>query len=137
MTDHATAHATTRKPRIPDDCRRSGPFGGPCPERAGPMPGLATGFSSEIERAQTASPDKIGADVVTMGAHVTFADEASGQKRVVQLVYPGEADIEAGRISILTPIGAALIGLSVGQSILWPDRAGKERALTILEVRRG
>jgi regulator of nucleoside diphosphate kinase len=52
----------------------------------------------------------------------------------VQLVYPAEADIEAGRISILTPIGAGLIGLREGQSILWPDREGRERRLTVVRV---
>lgn len=100
------------------------------------MPELCDRLLSEIERAQTAPLDKIGAEVVTMGAHVIYADETSGQSRAVQLVYPGQADIEAGRVSILTPVGAALIGLSVGQSIRWPDRAGKERALTVLDVRR-
>ena len=51
------------------------------------------------------------------------------------LVYPGEADIEQGKISILTPIGAALIGLSKGQSIDWATRTGEIRRLTVLEVR--
>jgi regulator of nucleoside diphosphate kinase len=50
------------------------------------------------------------------------------------LVYPAEADIEAGRISILTPVGAGLIGLAEGASILWPDRDGHERRLRIIAV---
>jgi regulator of nucleoside diphosphate kinase len=50
------------------------------------------------------------------------------------LVFPGQADIAAGKISILTPIGAALIGLSQGQSIDWKTRDGRSRQLTILSV---
>ena len=69
-----------------------------------------------------------------MNATVEFVDEASGADRTVELVYPKEADISAGRISILTPIGAGLIGLRAGQSIHWPDRDGKERWLRIISV---
>src|SRR3546814_1242385 len=61
-----------------------------------------------------------------MGSSVTFIDEKSRAERTVRLVYPAEADIAAGRMSILTPVGAGLIGLSVGQSINWPDRGGIE-----------
>jgi regulator of nucleoside diphosphate kinase len=52
----------------------------------------------------------------------------------VTLVYPGEADIGQGRISVLTPVGAALIGLSKGQSIDWATRTGETRRLTVIEV---
>ncbi len=89
---------------------------------------------TEIERAQTHSADHIPADVVTMNAFVEFIDEASGADRTVQIVYPAQADIAAGRISILTPVGAGLIGLREGQSIVWPDREGRERKLSIVKV---
>ena len=56
--------------------------------------------------------------------------------RSVQLVLPGEADIENGRISVLTPVGAGLIGLSPGQEIEWPDIEGRSRKLRILAVRQ-
>lgn len=88
----------------------------------------------ETSRAKLHSASKIPADVVTMGASVEFLDEGTGASRTVQLVYPPEADISAGRISILTPVGAGLIGLREGQSILWPDREGQERRLTIIKV---
>ena len=71
-----------------------------------------------------------------MGATVQFLDEVSGRRRTVELVYPQDADIAADRISVLTPIGAGLIGLSEGQTIAWPDRDGHTRLLRILEVRR-
>jgi len=80
------------------------------------------------------SSTAIPPDVVTMGSTVTFLDEESGAERTVRLVYPAQADISAGRVSVLTPIGAGLIGLSVGQSIDWPDRGGIEHRLTIVAV---
>lgn len=88
----------------------------------------------ETSRAKLHSGSKIPTDVVTMGSSVEFLDEGTGASRTVQLVYPPEADISAGRISILTPVGAGLIGLRKGQSILWPDREGQERRLTIIKV---
>lgn len=90
----------------------------------------------EIDRATICSRDAMPGDVVTMGSEVTFRDEKTGSARTVQLVYPGDADISAGRISILTPVGAGLIGLAVGQSINWPDRGGTDHALTIVAVRQ-
>jgi regulator of nucleoside diphosphate kinase len=88
----------------------------------------------ETSRAKLHSSASIPNDVVTMGSSVEFVDEGTGARRTVTLVYPPEADISAGRISILTPVGAGLIGLREGQSIVWPDREGNERRLVILRV---
>lgn len=88
----------------------------------------------EIDRATIHKAGSIPADVVTMNARVEFVDEANDATRIVQVVYPRQADISANRISILTPVGAGLIGLREGQSILWPDRDGHERKLTIVKV---
>ena len=90
----------------------------------------------EIGRAKTHPANKIPADVVTMHAQVEFVDEANGASRTVELVYPADADISAGRISIMTPVGAGLIGMREGQSILWPDRDGQQRRLSIVKVQR-
>lgn len=90
----------------------------------------------EIDRAAICDHADIPPDVVTMGSKVTFVDEKNGAERTVRLVYPAEADIAAGRMSILTPVGAGLIGLSVGQSINWPDRGGIEHRLTIVAVQQ-
>lgn len=98
------------------------------------LPQVCELLLEEIDRATIHAAAKIPADVVTMRATVTFVDEGSGANRTVQLVYPGEADISAGRISILTPVGAGLIGLREGQSITWPDRDGHERTLSIVKV---
>jgi regulator of nucleoside diphosphate kinase len=98
------------------------------------LPQVSELLLNEIGRARLHSADRIPGNVVTMRATVRFVDEATSRESTYQLVYPGEADISAGRISILTPVGAGLIGLHEGQSILWPDREGHERALRIVEV---
>lgn len=98
------------------------------------LPEVAEQLMKEIERAKIVPDHKLPADVVAMGSRVTFMDSATGVERTVQLVYPGNADIAEGRISILTPIGAGLLGLREGQSISWPDRAGHERLLKIIAV---
>lgn len=88
----------------------------------------------EITRAKIHVAEKIPGDVVTMHARVEFVDESRGLPHIVELVWPGEADFAAGRLSVLTPTGAGLIGLREGGSILWPDREGRERRLTIVKV---
>ena len=100
------------------------------------QPQLADLLLGEIERADIRPDAAVPANTVTMDAFVEFLDEAHGATRTVQLVYPSQADIAANRISVLTPIGAGLIGLSEGQSIIWPDRAGRERPLKIICVRK-
>ncbi len=88
----------------------------------------------EIDRAEVRPDADMPNDVVRMRSTVRFEDDAHGAARSVLLVYPKEADIEAGKISVLSLVGAGLIGLAVGQSIQWPDRDGHERALRILKV---
>lgn len=98
------------------------------------LPQVSELLLNEIARATLHPAARIPANVVTMHAMVRFIDQASGKEYSYQLVYPKEADISASRISILTPVGAGLIGLREGQSILWPDREGNERELTIVKV---
>ena len=88
----------------------------------------------EIERAELHDPNTIPADAVRIGSAISFIDERTGHMRNVQLVMPIDADIEEGRISILTPVGAALYGLRAGDAIDWPDLDGKERRITIVGV---
>lgn len=88
----------------------------------------------ELDRAEVLPSYEIAADVVTMGATVAFTLEETGERRTVELVYPKDADIAENRISILTPVGAGLLGLRVGQTIAWPDRTGQERLLRIDSV---
>ncbi|ODT88292.1 MAG: transcription elongation factor GreAB [Sphingobium sp. SCN 64-10] len=100
------------------------------------QPQVSALLLDEIARARVVRAERIPADTVTMGATVDFIDEASGTERTVKLVYPREADIAAGRVSILSLVGAGLIGLREGQAISWPDRSGRERQLRIRAVRK-
>lgn len=102
-------------------------------DRAGQVSSL---LLEEIDRADIVVPDALPSDVISMSSTVEFIDEGTGVGRAIQLVYPHEADIEQGRISILTPVGAGLIGLREGQSIAWPDRDGHVRALRVVKVLR-
>jgi len=99
-------------------------------------PNVSRLLLEEIDRAETLSAEDMPGDVVTMGSTVEFAVQKTGERRTVKLVYPKDADIAEGRLSILTPVGAGLIGLRIGQSISWPDRNGEERLLTIENVTR-
>jgi regulator of nucleoside diphosphate kinase len=96
-------------------------------------PDLADGLIAELERATVVGADSVPAGVVRMGSTVTFR-AGDGAARRVTLVFPGDADIAEGRISILTPVGTALIGLSEGQSMTWTTRDGREQELTVLAV---
>lgn len=88
----------------------------------------------EIDRADIRPDARVPANVVTLYAKVEFIDERTSASRTVQLVYPHDADIEADLISVLTPVGAGLLGLSPGQAILWPDRTGALRSLRVVSV---
>lgn len=101
---------------------------------------LATGHTEaaedllhEIERARVVPAPRLAPSVVRMGSTVSYRPD-NGPDRTVTLVYPAEADISAGRISVLTPVGTALIGLDVGQSITWESRDGHKHVLTVLSV---
>ena len=91
---------------------------------------------AELDRAELCDLGDLPAQTVVMNSQIEFVDETSGVLRTVQLVYPGDADIAEGRISILTPIGAGLIGMRAGYSIRWPDRDGREKLLRIVSVTR-
>lgn len=98
------------------------------------QPELARHLLSELERAEVCAAADMPAGVVTLNSRVEFVDEGSGTRRTIQLVMPAQADIAAGKVSILTPVGAGLIGLSMGGEILWPDREGHARTLRIVSV---
>ncbi|WEJ99985.1 MAG: nucleoside diphosphate kinase regulator [Candidatus Sphingomonas phytovorans] len=99
------------------------------------QPEVAGLLLAELDRAEVHTARELPARIVSMHSVVTFLDRGSDASRTVELVYPQEADIDAGKVSILTPVGAGLIGLAQGDSILWPDRDGHERWLEIVDVR--
>lgn len=89
----------------------------------------------EMERARVVPEKKLPHGVVRMGSKIRYLPD-NGEEREVELVYPAEADIAKGKISVLTPIGAALIGLSEGQSISWQARDGRNHVLTVISVKQ-
>ncbi len=95
---------------------------------------LAERLDAELDRAVEVPDDRIPADVVTMGSRVVFQEGSSGARREVVLVFPSHADVREGRLSVLAPVGAALIGLSTGEEIDWTLPDGREVVLRILAV---
>lgn len=101
------------------------------------MPALADRLLEELSRARILPAARIPADVVGIGNSVTWRDETTGHEQTATLVWPEEADIDAGRASVLTPIGVALIGLKAGARFQWETRNGELRDLTVLSVGPG
>ena len=99
------------------------------------MPDLAADLAEELGRAQILAKGKHPKHIVRMNSEVEFRDNTTGKVRKVVLVYPEEADISRDKISVLTPVGTALIGLQAGQSITWETPSGEVRQLTVLAVR--
>ena len=98
------------------------------------QPVVAAMLLEEIERAELYEPGTLPEDAVSLGSKVDFVDDKTHQLRKVELVLPLHANIAEGRISILTPMGAALYGLRVGDSMDWPDLEGNGRRITIIRV---
>ena len=99
------------------------------------QPVVAAMLLEEIERAELNDPDTMPSGHVRLNSHVTFIDEKTQELREVQIVLPANANIEEGRISILTPMGAALYGLGEDHTIRWPDLFGNYRPIRIIRVK--
>ncbi len=97
-------------------------------------PDVGERLLEEIERAEVLPSEQVPPTVVSIGRQVTYQDVDTGSIRTIQLVLPADADPAALRISVISPIGAALIGLSVGQVMTWQLREGEQRKLTVLAV---
>ncbi|MFA7290966.1 MAG: nucleoside diphosphate kinase regulator [Rhodocyclaceae bacterium] len=97
-----------------------------------PPPNLRT----ELERAIVVPGDSIPVNIVTMGASVGYRDQKTGHCREIELVYPDEADLDSGKISVLTPVGSALIGLAEGQEIDWHFPDGTPHRLKVMSVKQ-
>jgi regulator of nucleoside diphosphate kinase len=91
-------------------------------------------LAEELDLAIVVPSDRIPKNVVTMNSRLIYADESTGQTREVELVYPSEADPVAGRISVLAPVGCALLGLSAGQSIDWNLPSGQVLRLRVERI---
>ena len=93
---------------------------------------LGNQLFQELERAEIL-PDDTARPVVRMGSTLDYQTEDKGQ-RTVTLVFPQDEDISAGRISVLTPVGIALIGLSAGDAMDWHTRDGRTQRLKVLRI---
>lgn len=91
-------------------------------------------LTEELERARVITRGQAPKNIVRMGSDVLFRDDATKEIRRITLVFPGEADIAENKVSVLTPVGAALIGLRPGQSIAWRTRSGELKRLTVLKA---
>ncbi|RPE77044.1 nucleoside diphosphate kinase regulator [Vulcaniibacterium tengchongense] len=98
--------------------------------------GLDTGaLERELARATVVEPQDMPADVITMNSTARCRDETTGAERELTLVYPRDADGSPDKVSILAPVGSALLGLRVGDAIDWPTPGGTVR-LRVLSVLR-
>ncbi len=90
-------------------------------------------LQAELDRADVVEPQDVPPDVVTMNSKVRFAI-STGEEFCLTLVYPKDMDDSAERISILAPVGSALLGLSTGDHIEWPRPGGGMLKVRIVEV---
>lgn len=95
---------------------------------------LSDELADELDRAIVVQKEQVPDDVVTMHARCTYIDERLGTQREIELVYPEEANPAQGKISVLTPVGSALLGLRVGQEIAWDFPDGSVRCLKVASV---
>jgi regulator of nucleoside diphosphate kinase len=98
-------------------------------------PHLADELADEIERAHVLANGEQTQEIVCMNSEVEFRDDTTGKVQRVELVYPEEADISQRKVSVLTPVGTALIGVRKGHSITWETPNGEVRQLTVLSVK--
>ena len=92
-------------------------------------------LEAELARAQILEPAQMPADVITMNSTARFRDESTGEERELTLVYPRDADGSPDKVSILAPVGSALLGLRAGQTIDWPLPGGRSTRLQVLGIR--
>lgn len=92
-------------------------------------------LEEELARATVVPQKEVPADIVTMNSKVEFMDQNTQKQSEITLVFPQDADVTKGKVSILAPVGIALIGLRVGQTIQWPMPNGHKRELKVTGIR--
>jgi regulator of nucleoside diphosphate kinase len=102
--------------------------------RAGRDGAAADRLDAELDRAIVVEPGEMPPDVVTLQSRVSYVEARTGAVREVVLVEPAAADPSAGRVSVLAPVGAALVGLRRGDVIEWPLPDGRNAQYRILDV---
>ncbi len=97
------------------------------------LPGKAA-LQAELARAEIVEPGQVPPNVVTMNSTVRFATDSQDQEFELTLVYPKDVDDSGSRISVLAPVGSALLGLAVGEEIEWPRPGGGVTRVRIVEI---
>ncbi|MBR0652399.1 nucleoside diphosphate kinase regulator [Roseomonas terrae] len=134
MTEAINRRSARRRPSILLSENDHGILVGLAMSGARRNPEAARLLMEEADRADLVPATRLPANVAALGSQVVFTDEANGVTRSVQLVLPSEADIGKNRISVLSLVGAGLIGLKAGQSIDWPMQDGRLRRLSVTRV---
>jgi regulator of nucleoside diphosphate kinase len=91
-------------------------------------------LEAELARAEIVPPQEVPPNVVTMNSTVKFSIQSSSKEFYLTLVYPKDVDPDGGTISILAPVGSALLGLSKGDEIEWPNPGGHMLRVRIEDV---
>lgn len=95
---------------------------------------VADALNAELDRAQMCPPESLPGNVVSMNSTVRFRDLTSGEERVRTLVFPAQMTDSGTQLSVLAPVGAALLGLEVGSTIHWDLPGGASAHLEVLEL---
>ncbi|MFJ2975603.1 nucleoside diphosphate kinase regulator [Kluyvera sp. NPDC087067] len=95
---------------------------------------VANALNDELDRAQMCAPEAMPHDVVSMNSQVRFRDLTSGEERVRTLVFPANMTDSATQLSVMAPVGAALLGLRTGSTIHWELPGGASTHLEVLEL---
>ncbi len=95
---------------------------------------VAEALDEELARANVVAQKDIPRDIVTMNSKIEYVDVKTGDKNIVSLVYPQDANFDEGKISVLAPIGAALLGLKVGESIDWKLPNGQVKKVKVEQI---
>ncbi len=91
-------------------------------------------LQAELYRADILSPEEMPPNVVTMNSTVQFTMLETGKELRLTLVYPRDLDGSADKVSILAPVGSALLGLSIGDELAWPGPAGKAMTVRVTDI---
>ncbi|WP_052284787.1 nucleoside diphosphate kinase regulator [Kluyvera genomosp. 1] len=95
---------------------------------------VANALNDELDRAQMCAPEAMPHDVVSMNSQVRFRDLTTGEERVRTLVFPAQMTDSSSQLSVMAPVGAALLGLRTGNTIHWELPGGASTHLEVLEL---
>ncbi|MEH2920747.1 nucleoside diphosphate kinase regulator [Samsonia erythrinae] len=95
---------------------------------------VAQALNEELDRAEILPPESIPSDVVTMNSRVRFRDLNTNEEHIRTLVYPSAVKDSQAPLSVMAPLGAALLGMHVGNAIAWQLPNGEETRIEVLEL---